>query len=516
MKIFKNKLLLSVLFVLLIIVIPSFIFSIYQYSTVTNEEQVIDDVYKNQLESILFSINQYSVDIVDTWVNKLDVTYESEESNLDSFLMQNNQIQQINIIRINDLNQEVVAASKLSNSHHITSIIKDYIKNHTEEIKGLGEYLESDYQKVIGVQQVYEPDLTFLLFRLKENKEQLLGIFTIKTEKFILEYLSPKTQQIAEDKMNIVVYHRNQERIIYANHPVEKMDEIQKSKTLWLFPEYSVGIKLIGKTLNDLVKKRVQTVVLLVIIFNVLIIFGIWLLYHNIKREIELAKIKSDFVSNVSHELRTPLAMISMYSETLLLDRVKNDEKRKEYYEIINQETTRLNGIVNNILNFSRIENKKRRYTFSVSNLNEIVEEVLKVYKYELLNKGFTYKFSALQNVKLISVDRDAVKDAIINLISNAIKYSDQHKEIEIIIGEDSKHLFIEIADKGIGISEKDQKLIFDKFYRVTDGNLAYKAQGSGLGLSIVKHIVDAHNGKIEIESSLNQGSRFKLFFPKN
>lgn len=517
LKIIKNKLLISVLFILIIIVVPSFIFSIYQYSTITDEEQVIDDVYKNQLESILFSINQYSIDVVDSWVNNLNNIYKGKNSDIEelsNLIDQYEIIQQLNIKHITDLVDEGIEISKLNNSEIINTNINNYLQSHLDEINNLSSYLKNDYQKVIGVESDSVPEYSFLIFILESDDELNLGIFTIRTEQFILENLFPRTQQIAEDKMNILVFEKNQNRIIFSNQAIDDVSEVQKSKELWLFPNYLVGIQLTGSTLDDLVKKRVYTVLILIVLFNVLVILGIWMLYYNIKREIELAKIKNDFVSNVSHDLRTPLAMLSMYSETLLMGRVKDDKKKQEYYEIIQEETNRLNGIVNNILNFSRIENNKSNYQFSNASLNEIIDDILRVYKYELSSKGFTCKFIPDNDLSLINIDQNAIKDAVINLLSNSIKYCNQKKYIEIQTGKYNAYQFIEIKDHGIGISEKDQKLIFDKFYRVTEENLAHKAPGSGLGLSIIKHIMDAHNGDIVVKSKLNEGSSFKLLFP--
>ncbi len=520
MKIFRNKILLSVFLVIFVVITPSFIFSIYQYSTITDEEKVIDEVYKNQLESILFSINQYAVDITDVWVTKINEIYSfsgtKNSKGFEEFLHQNDVLKQFNIIEIDDeLNADFVV-SKMESKNQINIAVTQYLKNNPDQIDELLNYLQNDYQKLEGEQFDSNPELTFLIFGLISDNKKEIGVLAVNTEQFIMENLSPKIQEVAEEKMNILVFNNKENRIVYSNiAPNSDLESIQKSKELWLLPNYSLGIKLTGNTLNDLVKKRVRTVILLVILFNVLIIFGIWFLYINVKKEMELAKIKSDFVSNVSHELRTPLAMISMYSETLMMDRIKDEEKKKEYYEVIQLETNRLNGIVNNILSFSRIENNKRGYSFKNENLNDIIKEVIHVYKYELQNKGFDVEINLDDKLSKLILDKEAVKEAIINLISNSIKYSDEDKYLEVSTSEDRLYQYIELSDHGIGISEKDQKQIFDKFYRVRAENLAYKAQGSGLGLSIVKHIMEAHRGNIKVESKLGEGSNFKLIFPK-
>ena len=519
MNLFRNKILLSVLFVVLVVIVPSFIFSIYQYSTITDEEMVIDEVYNNQLESILFSINQYSVDVTDAWINEINEIYSSADqvnlNSLEDLLYQNDVLKQFNIYSYDHPENPVVEISKLEEANEIGRTILDFINNNPQKINELIEFLESDYQKVLGEKSHLFQDLTYLVFALKMDTLQSIGVLTIDTKQFISETLSPKIQHIGEERMNILVFKNDNSEIIYSNSiSVNTVESVQKSKELWLIPGHNVGIHLTGNTLNDLVRKRVRTVIFLVILFNLLIIFGTWFLYYNVKKEMELAKIKGDFVSNVSHELRTPLAMISMYSETLMMDRVKDDQKKKEYYEVIQLETNRLNGIVNNILNFSRIENNKRSYSFNSCSINEPVNEVIHVYKHELQNKGFTYDLILSEDLLKINIDKDAVKDAIINLISNSIKYSENNKHISIITNTEGKYQFIEIKDKGVGINEKEQKHIFEKFYRVREGDLAYKAQGSGLGLSIVKHIVDAHNGRIIANSKPNEGSSFKLLFP--
>ena len=229
----------------------------------------------------------------------------------------------------------------------------------------------------------------------------------------------------------------------------------------------------------------------------------------------ELAQIKSDFVSNVSHELRTPLSLISMFAETLEMERVKTEEKKREYYTIISKEAGRLSRIVNKILSFSKIEAGKREYRFSKININTLIDDIIKTYQFHLQNNGFKFSFELDVSIPEIDIDSEAMSEAIINLLENAIKYSVDRKEITIATGKEGNSVYVEISDKGIGISEESQKKIFDKFYRVSDG-LVHNTKGTGLGLTLVKHIVDAHHGEIKVKSKLNEGSTFKLIFSTN
>jgi two-component system phosphate regulon sensor histidine kinase PhoR len=248
---------------------------------------------------------------------------------------------------------------------------------------------------------------------------------------------------------------------------------------------------------------------------DVVLLMGAWFVYRSLRKEIELAQIKSEFVSNVSHEIKTPLALINMYSETLVLGRIPSEEKKKEYFKVINKEAKRLSRMVNKILNFSKIESGKREYAFIETDLNEIIHEVVSSYQHHFKNSDFKYVISLAENLPLINADAEAISDALTNLIDNAMKYTSANKWIEITSGVRENNAFVEVKDLGIGIHEKEQKLIFDKFYRVTQGNLAHHAKGSGIGLSIVKHIVDAHNGEIALKSSLGKGSVFTMFFPQ-
>jgi signal transduction histidine kinase len=240
-----------------------------------------------------------------------------------------------------------------------------------------------------------------------------------------------------------------------------------------------------------------------------LLIIGIILTLRATAREMKLAQAKSTFVSNVSHELKTPLALIRLFAETLELGRVKSGDKAKEYYRIINNESRRLTQLINNILDFSKIEAGRKEYEFVESDITEVVEEVIRSYEYQIINAGFELNAQIEHDLPLVSIDRDAISQAVLNLINNAVKYSDESKEITVQVR------LREVADKGIGIPRSEQDKIFEKFYRVSTG-LVHNTKGSGLGLALVKHIVEAHDGKIIVESAPGKGSRFTMMIPVN
>jgi two-component system phosphate regulon sensor histidine kinase PhoR len=161
------------------------------------------------------------------------------------------------------------------------------------------------------------------------------------------------------------------------------------------------------------------------------------------------------------------------------------------------------------------MEAGKRQYNFVDSYLNDVAENIYRSYKYHLEQKGFTFNIVKDETIPIIKIDEEAVSEAIVNLIDNAVKYSDAEKQITIRTGKENNYTFVEVEDKGIGILTKDQKKIFEKFFRVSSGNV-HSVKGSGIGLSIVKHIIDAHKGRIELFSEVDKGSKFRLEFPLN
>jgi signal transduction histidine kinase len=225
-----------------------------------------------------------------------------------------------------------------------------------------------------------------------------------------------------------------------------------------------------------------------------------------------LARLKSDFVSNVSHELRTPLALIRLYAETLELGRLTNPQKREEYYCIIRKESERLTTLINNILDFSRIEAGRKEYEFRETDMRELVCNTLESYRYQIEQHGFTFE-EKIGEVPPLKVDREAMARSLVNLVNNALKYSQDRKYIGVNLYRENGSVKLEVIDHGIGIPLTEQQKIFEKFYRVGDP-LVHNTKGSGLGLSLVQHIARAHGGDISVDSRPGVGSKFTITLP--
>ncbi|MEA2205973.1 MAG: two-component system, OmpR family, phosphate regulon sensor histidine kinase PhoR [Blastocatellia bacterium] len=273
----------------------------------------------------------------------------------------------------------------------------------------------------------------------------------------------------------------------------------------------AVGLKntnLDNLARNSFLHSAGATVLVLVVLLG-----GIALTIRATDREARLAQAKSNFVANVSHELKTPLSLLSLFSEILELGRVKNEEKKIEYYRIIRHESLRLNKMIDNILDFSKIEAGRKTYNFAAGDMAEVIAGVLSSYRYQISNSGFDVQTNMQPELPPVLMDRDAMAQALSNLLDNAIKYSGEVKQLSITTKTVRSDLSIEIADHGIGIPRAEQAKIFEKFYRVGNG-LVHDVKGSGLGLSLVKHIIEAHKGTISVESDVGKGSRFTILLP--
>jgi two-component system, OmpR family, phosphate regulon sensor histidine kinase PhoR len=507
------------IFLILIILLPTLFFSVYEIGNMTKNEQVIDSTYMNQLESVIFSINRYSDDVVSGWAGQLDniliSSPEERKSKINNFLHQNYAVEMIFFADSVQGRQFYVKDSISDSLDSYRLNLNNMISDNKNVIARLSQYIKEGYQKIQTV-KTFWPRRTVFLFVLKNEPVENICFLVVNSDNFIRENLNQKIQSIAGSKFFISVLDSVNAKEVYSSDLRGTSEKnFEHKRAFWLIPGYQLGIQMKGATIEKLARERTNTNIILILIMDVFLLLGAWLIFRSIRQEVKLAQIKSEFVSNVSHEIRTPLALINMYSETLEMGRIKSEEKKLEYYKVIHNESTRLSQMVNKILNFSKIESGKKEYNFEEEDLNVLVNETLEMYRPHFERKEFSFEFNPDSEKLLISADKEAVAEALNNLVDNAMKYSSELKKIEIATKIHNQFAIVEVTDFGIGIEKKDQKLIFDKFYRVTKGDLAHKAKGSGIGLSIVKNIMDAHNGSVSLNSIPGKGSTFTLFFPQ-
>lgn len=494
---------------LLLVALPIGFFFIKQLANLTENEEIVQRVFNKQLETILYTINQNSENVIYSWINQIDLPVDLQSDiivNIVNHLFENNQaIRQLSFYSVDNLN--LLAYYSDDNNRKVD-------KPNLQLANKLRKFADQKYQRI---ESVRNNEITNLYFMLKSGNNKILAGFSVLTNTFIEQNLKPGIQQISQDRFNIILVDSlMQTRNINSDTSLVQAysDHVQE---LWYFPGVWVKISLQSATISELVSARSKNdnYVLWGLMFVVLI--GITFVIVSIRKEIKLAEMKSEFVSNVSHEIRTPLALISMYAETLLLSRVKTEDKKQEYIKVIYHESNRLAGMVNRILSFSKMENSKRNYQFTNVNINELILEVCENFEPHFKSNNVNCTFRLTKNETTVFGDHEAIVESLINLVDNAIKYGKLgDKQLDISTRWDNGILVVAIEDNGIGISLKHQKHIFDKFYRVTQGNLAHKAKGSGLGLNIVQQIMKEHNGKITVRSKDGEGSCFSLFFPPN
>jgi signal transduction histidine kinase len=244
------------------------------------------------------------------------------------------------------------------------------------------------------------------------------------------------------------------------------------------------------------------------------VMLGLASVWRNVHAQVSLARKKDDFISAVSHELRTPLTSIRMHSEMLENKWVKSEEKAGEYYRSMRQESERLSRLIENVLDFSRIQRGRKKYNFAVGDINQCIAGVIEMMKPYAAQSGFAIE-ADLGTLSPTKFDRDAITQIVVNLLDNAIKYAREtdEKTIYIRTRKEGQYTIIEVEDRGPGLPHRERKKVFEQFYRVASESTR-EVPGTGLGLAIVKKFVEAHNGFVEILSAKPKGAVFRVGLP--
>ena len=263
-------------------------------------------------------------------------------------------------------------------------------------------------------------------------------------------------------------------------------------------------------------RSRQATVDLIIIgIALAVIVSGLFGLVGIVRRERRLNDLKSDFISNVSHELKTPLSIISMFGELLSSGRVKSVEQAKEYAGIVQRESSRLTRLIDNVLDFAKMERGADVYEFSDGCLvSDVVNTALEVSQARLVSSGLQVTFEKSEEEPTVRMDTNAMTLAVLNIVDNATKYAADGGTLTIDVGPGQGGVVLAIRDFGPGIDAEDQELVFDRFFRSESARLK-PVRGSGIGLALVRQIVGAHGGRVEVESA-EPGARLRLWIPKS
>jgi signal transduction histidine kinase len=309
----------------------------------------------------------------------------------------------------------------------------------------------------------------------------------------------PTTQHVDERAFPLVFFDKE---LLEYLPPLETHREVWRLRT-------GFG----NQAIADMVRANTRPQLALMAMLAVVMACGVFFVARAAAREVRLAELKSNFVSSVSHDLKTPLALIQLFAETLELGRLKTTERAMEYYRIINGEARKLTRLIDNILDFSKMEAGLRPYKIGPTDLGEVTQGVLAALQSQFRQNQFSVRYEQQDEIPPIMVDTDAVAQAIENLLTNAMKYSADSRDIGVRVGMLDGYASVSVVDHGIGIPRRFQRKIFRKFYRI-ETDAVTGPQGCGLGLAIVDHTMRGHGGHVRVESEPGHGSTFTLCFP--
>lgn len=517
-----NKSVRAILIILSVIIIPFLIYAYLQVRSLNEDEKMADSIYVKQMETVLFSLNQYADDRMSEWISRLSNKENSIQKNAANLVLGNESIQLLVLRHMTTKKDSLCYNDYVSGGEKTPSQINDWYAQNDSILNKLTDYYAAGFQKIqpalnlkpIDGLKTPQAGITVMLY----DKDSVLynALIIFEENYWIEQVLGAKMQEIAQDEFSVSVVQKTNEDdqpvLIYSTSNLN-FDKEYTERALWILSDTYLAIQPNGVSYSELIKDRNQTNLYFLFFSILTVLLGAFLIFRNTRNALKIAQLKSDFVSNVSHEIRTPLSLIRMYAETLMLGRLPSEEKKQHYYQIIHHESGRLTYLVNNILDFSRIEANRKTYQMTEMDMNELVQQLYDNYTYSFNEKGVKCILTLSPTPLLIKIDVQAFEEALSNLIDNAIKYSNENKTIHITTRIKDGYGLCQVADQGIGIPSELQSRIFEKFYRVEDA-LTQKTKGTGLGLSLVKHIMDAHNGEVLVTSKPKHGSTFTLKFP--
>ncbi len=366
-----------------------------------------------------------------------------------------------------------------------------------------------------------DPDYRILLYPITDDASKLVGVAgMVLDEDYFRHHVLPMAvcRSLASfdsgELEPLVSVADAKGRIVYTNGPLQnRRMEVERPFSL-VFTDWTIGLASRHASPAVVARRNFLLNVGLSAALATVLLGGVLLALRTASREMKLSRMKNEFVSNVSHELRTPLASIRVFAEFLRLGRVDAPEKAREYGEYIETESRRLSQLINNILDFASIESGRKTYHFERCDVREVVCETLKTFGVRLRQNGFNIHLEGADTpLPPARIDPGAIAQSLSNLLDNAVKYSNGRTDVTVSLRRDGDWIVVSVADQGIGIPRDEQRKIFDRFHRVSTG-LVHDVKGSGLGLSIVRHIVDAHRGRVTVESRPGEGSTFSIQLP--
>ncbi len=458
--------------------------SLHTWLTSREDAELLKNVYSKQLSLLLAGINKQSVELVNDYFDDFEAIRARSASGPLKALYQfeNNRLRLVSGEQSDQQEKWLSIWLELEKSASITSDV--FFLDKTERLLVLG-------------------------------KKSSHSVLVLELHAFIRNDIIPMIQLLSDEniRFRLSEYREDDERELFSSGLIDTSYSLVQQE-VWFLPDLQLTVQMQSESLQNLTRTReirswlMVSLLIVIIGFTVIIVMRAW------KKEQHMAQLKTDFVANVSHELITPLALIRMNAETLSLGRIPTEEKRQHYLRVIEQEAERLGHLINNVLNFSKMDAGKKEFKAERISIQDVVMTVEDTYRLYVERLGFVFEVIYPKHDCFIMANKNDLMEVLLNLMDNAVKYSPDKKCIQIRVQEEFTFISLTVQDKGLGIPKSWQKSIFEPFVRV-ENSLTQKTKGTGLGLSLVKKMVEAYGGTILLESEPEQGTSITLTFPK-
>jgi signal transduction histidine kinase len=473
----------------------------------------IDKLQKREEISLNILFNLYKKIRNGFWLINLP-TYNFFISEIESYL--DNNLQQEKFLKM----RGSYTALRKQKSHYLQELVfSDFLKREAipkikEKLTHSREGAEVQSERLLTTRR---EDFCLVSYTILPNfysNKTFYGGFCWDMNHLKKETLTKLFEDISKDSgLQFQIVDERSRNILLEKEELAPKDSLTLSYRQFPLPWKLVVTQPASIGLERTARREIFFYGVLLAVIVVLMCLGAFLITRDISRESETTRLKTEFVHNISHELKTPLTLIRLYGETLQRKENLKKDERKEAYEIITKESERLSHLINNVLDFSRIEMGRKEFNFKKDSLAQIVRDTLESYRYHLEKKGFSIQKEIATDLPEMNFDGEAIASVLVNLLSNAMKFSHKIKEVTVKVFKDNGNVVLQVADKGIGISPKDTSRIFKRFFRVKN-EIVSETRGSGLGLTLVKHISEAHGGRIKVDSEPGKGSVFSIILP--
>ncbi|PAP76601.1 sensor histidine kinase [Rubrivirga marina] len=516
-------------------IVPALAFAAAQAVVQSESEARLAEIRDEQLDGLLFSVNQNAWDVASTWADRLgqpSFRVESGSSSAEAaraFLEATPAVRFVfatSPARADVLYYGLPAPVRTEGDTTGYGLYAPYATG-AEQIDVRETLPDALVERLLAQQALgyrkLEPValdsggllLVFAAAPVNGPTPRILGM-AVDPSPFVETVVMPTLREVGRGGVEFGVFREGEAEPIASTAAMSRA-EITRQRPLWLLPGYVVGVRVGEGSAEEALRRRAWQSVLLFGGVTLVLGAGALFAWRGVRQEVEVARLREDFVSNVSHELRTPLALIRMYGESLAEGRVP-DDKKPRYYSTIVAETERLSRLVGNVLHFNRFERGTARIDRRPLDLGALAAEIGERYRPVVEREGCALRLDLPESALPILGDHDALAEALVNLIDNAVKYGDGGP-VEVAARRADGSALVEVADRGPGIPPADRERVFEPFVRVqpasADG-LVHTAKGTGLGLALVRRIAEAHDGTATVSARAGGGSVFRISLPSH